>query len=292
MVTKQRNPRVVFVLPAKNEETTIGSVIDGLSVIATREGWQYQVIVADDSDDQTAAIAVSRGARVVAGGRVGLGQAVMRGLGAALEFSPDWVFSLDSDGQVDVNELPSFLATALRERADVVLSSRFLSGQQIEYPYPTVNWLGNRILVAILRVATGYRFTDSHGGIRLMRATLLPGLKLLGRHTYVQETLVQMHRSGARIVELPSRWKKREAGESRVVRSVVRYGVRTLPALLYWLRLHYFALALAVFLVVELALSNSLHPWSSPVLAALGGFLLLISRLRLTALRISAHERD
>jgi glycosyltransferase involved in cell wall biosynthesis len=42
------------------------------------------VIVADDSDDGTAAIAVSRGAKVVAGGRVGLGQAVMRGLAAAL----------------------------------------------------------------------------------------------------------------------------------------------------------------------------------------------------------------
>ena len=290
MAELKPNPRIAFVLPAKNEEATIGSVIDGLSEVARRESWRFCVFVADDSDDQTAAIAISRGAKVVAGGRVGLGQAVMRGLAAALEYSPDWVFSLDCDGQVDVNELPAFLEAAERERADVVLSSRFLSGRQIEYPYPTVNWLGNRILVAILRLATGYKFTDSHGGIRLMRASVLPGLKLLGRHTYVQETLVQMHRSGARIIELPSRWKKREAGESRVVRSVIRYGVRTLPALLYWLRLHYVAVALAFFLAADLAWGASLHPWSSPALAALGGFLLLISRLRLTALRIAANE--
>jgi glycosyltransferase involved in cell wall biosynthesis len=292
MPALERNPRVAFVLPAKNEEATIAEVIDGLSEIAVREGWRFQVIVADDSEDKTAAIASSLGARVVDGGRVGLGQAVMRGLTAALEFSPDWVFSLDCDGQVDVNELPQFLAAALREQADVVLSSRFLAGRQIEYAYPTVNWLGNRILVAILRLSTGFKFTDSHGGIRLMRASVLPGLKLLGRHTYVQETLVQMHRSGARIIELPSRWKRREVGESRVVHSVIRYGVRTLPALLYWLRLHYLALALAFILAVELAWSASLHPWSSPLLAALGGFLLLMSRLRLTALRISTRDSE
>jgi len=175
------------------------------------------------------------------------------GLKAALARNPDFVVSLDADGQVDLAELPRFVATALDRGADAVISSRFLGKECFDYPYPLVNWIGNRILVGILRLATGHKFTDSHGGLRVMRARALRGLRLIGRHTYVQETLIQMERAGFRIVELPSRWRPRLHGDSRVLHSIFRYVVRTLPSLLYYLGAHLLGLAAAVWFLLDAA---------------------------------------
>lgn len=169
---------------------------------------------------------------------------MLKGLSLARSKNPDWVLSLDSDGQVDPQEIPDFLNASASCEADVVLSSRFLNSNHLEYSYPLVNWLGNRILVGILRLATWYPFTDSHGGIRLMRPEATDNLMLIGRHTYVQETLIQMHRQNFKIIEVPSRWRERRHGDSRVLASIFRYIRRTLPALLFHLRAHWLLLTL------------------------------------------------
>lgn len=249
-MTLPREPRLrlVFVLPTKNERATIRDAISSLRQICLSRQWQCDIVVADDSDDDTAAISRELGALVIDGGRVGLGQAMARGLSVALELAPDWIISMDTDGQVDLDEIPDFIALAHAQSADVLISSRFLSDTSFDYPYPFVNWLGNRLLVATLRLATGRKFTDSHGGIRVMKPHAIRGLRLIGRHTYVQETLIQMHRRGCKIIEVPSRWKERSHGGSRVLHSIFRYVYRTSPALLCHLKVPVCAAAMgAVF---------------------------------------------
>lgn len=276
--------KIAFVLPTKNERGTIAGVIGGLETFCRSRGWGHECVVVDDSEDDTAKIAREAGARVLCGGRVGLGQAMLRGLAFARGLEPDWIVSLDADGQVDLDDLEAaFTAGA---GADVVLSSRFLEGASFEYIYPRLNWIGNRILVGILRLATFRAYTDSHGGIRLLRPHTLDGLILVGRHTYVQETLIQLHRRGFTIVEVPGRWKARGAGESRVLRSIRRYVCRTLPALLYLLGAHFLFLTMTAGLVTSVLLG-----WAPPagllaatLFAAAAGWLIY---LRCQALRIT-----
>lgn len=282
----EKNARVVFVLPAKNEQHTIGALIQGLRRMALGRGWQERIVVASDSTDRTAEIAESFGALVVQGGGIGLGEAMAKGLSAALSDSADWIVTLDSDGQVHLDELPLFFEAATQENADVVISSRFLRSS-FDYRYPFLNWLGNRILVAILRLATGRKFTDSHGGIRLMRPEAVRGIVLIGRHTYVQETLIQMHMRGFKIVELPSRWQKREAGESRVLQSITRYIWRTLPALMYWSGVQFFTLILAFAFALDFVCGAFLPRGISLFGAvALALFSRWLARLPLQAIRI------
>lgn len=271
---------IAFVLPTKNEQNSIGSVISDLVRLAETNRWHASVIITDDSNDSTAMIAQSLGATVVNGGGVGLGHAMVMGLREAMRIHNhlhklDWVISLDSDGQVDCNEILQFLSTAEREQADLVLSSRFSAGTTIDYRYPRLNWCGNRILVATLRLATGLPITDSHGGIRIMRPALVQKLSLIGRHTYVQEFIIQAHRNGSKIIELSSRWKKRESGQSRVLQSILRYVARTLPALLYYLRLHIVFLTLATLTAFRIAWL-ALHGESVSTSLAVAEFLLML----------------
>jgi hypothetical protein len=112
------------------------------------------------------------------------------------------------------------------------LGSRFAKEGLVRYRYQSVNMLGTRVLTWILRRMTGLPVTDSHGGIRAMVPDVARELQIIGSHTYVQETIVDAFEKGFRIIELPSVWRKREFGRSRVVGNIPKYIAYTLPVLL------------------------------------------------------------
>src|SRR5262249_19327485 len=94
------------------------------------------------------------------------------------------------------------------------------------------NRLGTRLLTYFLNAKTGLGLTDSHGGIRAMRSGVVRELQMIGTHTYVQETIIDAAEKGFRIVELPSAWRVRKHGTSRVVGSIPKYVFYTLPIIL------------------------------------------------------------
>jgi glycosyltransferase involved in cell wall biosynthesis len=226
--------KAVVVVPTKNEGPKLSSVIHEI-----RQGFQATpfrnvvVLVVDDSNDDTKAIAAQAGAVVVRGTGEGLGAAMYRGLKSALTFNPDAILIVDGDGQADAaTEIPRFLEPLERGEADLVVGSRFLERGLVQYRYPLINRFGTIVLSAILRSQTGLPLTDSHGGIRAMRPEVAAELDMFGTHTYVQESIIDAAEKGFRIKEIPSVWRKREVGTSRVVKSIPRYVFYTLPILL------------------------------------------------------------
>lgn len=225
--------RVCVVIPTKNEEASIRGVIEDIRRSLDPTLFEPPVIlVVDDSTDGTRRIAREAGAEVLIGGGQGLGAAMYNGLKAALAYEPDFIVSLDGDGQADASEIPRFLQPLIDDEADLVIGSRFLQPGSIEYRYRWINRLGTIILSRILRGFTDLRITDSHGGIRAMRPEVAAELEMLGTHTYVQETIIDAAEKGFRIRELPSRWRRRRHGGSRVVSSIPRYAFYTLPILM------------------------------------------------------------
>ncbi len=227
-------PTAVVVIPAKNEQDSIVEVIG--EVRAAFKGQRYdhvEIIITDDSNDATRARAREAGAHVINGGGEGLGTAMYRGLKGALSYSPDVILSIDGDGQTDAKkEIPLFLKPIESGDADLVLGSRFKEAGLVHYKYRTIKRFGTRILTWILRRLTGLQLTDSHGGIRAMVPDVVRELQMIGTHTYVQETIIDATEKGFRVVELPSAWRVREHGDSRVVRSIPKYVFYTLPILL------------------------------------------------------------
>ncbi len=231
--------KICFVLPSKNEANTIADVIKDIhEAIEHTQHSLVKIIVADDSRDSTKEIAKSLEAFVINGGGNGLGAAMLKGLKTALQFNPDIIISIDSDGQADLKELPSFLDPILTDDADLVIGSRFRDGKHICYSYPLLNRFGVAILSRIINHNIGNVVTDSHGGIRAMKTEVVSELEMIGRHSYVQETLIDAHEKGFRIVEIESVWNKRVNGQSRVLSSLLMYIYTMLPVLLIRSRMH------------------------------------------------------
>jgi glycosyltransferase involved in cell wall biosynthesis len=225
--------KVVVLVPTKNEAASIQQVIR--SIHAAFDPSRYEpprVIILDDSTDETRRLSTEAGASVLVGGGRGLGSAMYDGLKSAAALDCDYIMSVDGDGQADAAELPRFLQPLERDEADLVLASRFQRDGLITYRYKFLNNFGTQVLTAILRRFTGLPLTDSHGGIRAMRRAVAVELEMLGTHTYVQETIIDAAEKGFRIVELPSVWKPRLHGKSRVVSNIPRYVFYTLPILM------------------------------------------------------------
>ena len=227
-------PRAAVVIPTRNEEQSIARVIAEVrsGFVGTRYT-EVDIVLADDSSDRTRRVARDLGAVIVPGGGEGLGVAMYRGLKAAAQLAPDVIVAVDGDGQADAaTEIKRFLAPIERDEADFVIGSRFLDQGLVKYQYRWINRFGTRILSAFLRAQTGLPLTDSHGGLRAMRPEVAADLDLLGTQTYVQESILDAVEKGYRVTEIASVCRKREHGTSRVVGSIPKYILYTLPVLI------------------------------------------------------------
>jgi glycosyltransferase involved in cell wall biosynthesis len=235
---KTDKPKVCVVLPTKNEEKAIADVIRSVKAVFDNTAYEPVILITDDSKDRTRAIAAEQGAVVVNGGGRGLGYAMYRGLKTSLNHDPQYVVSFDADGQSDPLEIMSFLKPLEEDRADLVIGSRFRDKGLIDYHYRWKNRLGVMVLSKILRSLTKVDITDSHGGVRAMRPAVVEELEMLGTHTYVQETIIDAVEKGFRVLEITSKWGKRQHGGSRVVASIPTYVFYTLPILVIRSRQH------------------------------------------------------
>ncbi|MDP3244365.1 MAG: glycosyltransferase family 2 protein [bacterium] len=130
---------IYVVIPAYNEEKTIGEVI---KKCRTRNAECQIIVVDDESSDKTAEVAREAGALVLSHPiNRGLGATLATGIEGALTLieqnpsqSPfvkgggkgDLIVTLDADGQHDPAEISKLIEPILRGEADVVIGSRFL----------------------------------------------------------------------------------------------------------------------------------------------------------------------
>jgi glycosyltransferase involved in cell wall biosynthesis len=119
-----QNTVVSVIIPAYNEERTIGSVIEETIQIMGALGLPYEIIVVDDgSSDRTKEIANRYKAAVLSNGKnQGKGYALRKGFQHA---QGDIIVTIDVDGAHNPKEIPS-LINPLFNGADIVAGSRFL----------------------------------------------------------------------------------------------------------------------------------------------------------------------
>ena len=123
---------LAVVVPAKDEEATIGELLERISAVHV-PGYELQTFVVDDgSSDRTAEIARAKGATVVSHPQnLGLGAAVRTGLRAAVDAGAEAVAYLDADLEYFPEDIPNLVGPVLAGRADYVLGSRFRAGRGV-----------------------------------------------------------------------------------------------------------------------------------------------------------------
>ena len=220
----------VLIVPAYREAGRVGQIVR--SVRDT--GLPLDVVVIDDgSPDETAAEARAAGAAVVRHPyNLGYGAALHTGYCHAFRGGYRRVLQMDADGQRDAAMLPRPLA-ALDDGADVVLGSRYLDGTPP--PQSVARRLGTQLFAKIASWWLRRPITDPTSGFQGLSHRALETVVHDGFPEDFPDTdiLVEHHRRGLRVVEVPVTMRTRLGGVSmhRGAR-IAYYGYKMLVTLL------------------------------------------------------------
>ncbi len=219
--------KISVIIPAKNEEETIGAVLDDLNqTVAQMPNYETELICVDDHcTDATATIARSFGARVVENkGKAGKGMALRAGFEAA---DGEILVMLDADYSHRAEELPRMLE-GLTDGVGLVIGSRVVGGSE---EYTHVRALGNVFLSATLGLCTRRYLSDALNGFKVFRRDVFTDFRYTSKAFEMEiEIIANTMRKGYRIVEVSSNERARAGGEmkSRVVRHGTRFLLRIL----------------------------------------------------------------
>jgi glycosyltransferase involved in cell wall biosynthesis len=218
--------RLAVIVPARDEEATVGELLDRLSRVRVPGHELYLIVVDDGSTDRTAEVAGERGAAVVRHGKNrGLGAAVRTGLQAAVEAGASAVAYLDADLEYYPEDVPRVVEPILAGRADYVLGSRFLGGVGGMRLHRR---LGNHAFTALLMILTRRRISDGQTGMRAFSREAASQAEIIHDYNYAQVLTLDLARKGFRMEEVPILYRVREHGASFVRWS---YPLKVLPAI-------------------------------------------------------------
>jgi glycosyltransferase involved in cell wall biosynthesis len=221
--------RRIAIVPALNEQETIGAVIDEIRAFDP----DFEIVVVDDgSTDRTAAVAEEHGAHVLTlPFNLGIGGAVQTGLQYARDHNFDISVQIDADGQHDPRELPKLLAPLIAGEADVVVGSRFLGEKN--YKAPILRRIGIRIFAGIISGVVGQPLTDTSSSFRAFGRRAIGYFARDYPHGFVEtvEATVIAARCGLRLKEVPVVMRQRLMGQSSLTLPLsVYYSIKVLVA--------------------------------------------------------------
>ena len=200
--------KVVAVIPAWNEEGSIGRVVAAVPGDLVDE----ILVVNNGSTDRTPEVAEAAGARVVLEPHRGYGAACKAGLDAASD--ADILVYLDGDASDQPEELANVLGPVSRGEAELVIGSRLL-GQREAGAMPPHAVFGNWLTARLVRLLYGVRITDL-GSFRAIRRADLEALDMRERtYGWPVEMIVKAAKRGYRIYEVPVSHRRR-IGKSKV----------------------------------------------------------------------------
>jgi len=209
------NPKIVALIPALDEEKTIGLVIRGVLKYV-----DHVLVVDDLSEDDTAVVARKAGAQVIRlRNRRKVGGVVKAGISYVKRLKPNFVVTLDGDGQHDPDEIPRLLKLVTDGRFDMVQGSRFL----FERPKRTIKDVGNCIFSRFVSILLRQRITDITSGFRVFNFTALSDLDLKFDQECYPEMTIDLRLKGYRIAEEPIKNLPRLHGDSRVIDNLLAY---------------------------------------------------------------------
>ena len=173
---------ITAILPAFNEEVSIGSV-----VLRTKQYADRVIVIDDGSSDRTAEVARLAGAEVIRHQQnMGKGAALKTGFEALNDLQSEAylhitggmglksdfesqnghgvIVTIDTDGQHDPADIPKLVEPILNGEADMVNGSRYLNGNKKDTPF--YRRIGQKVLDVATNLDSGLSVTDSQSGFR------------------------------------------------------------------------------------------------------------------------------
>ena len=205
--------RISIIIPAYNEESSIGLVLDALP----QEKLHEIIVVDNGSTDATGRVAQEHGARVVKEPRKGYGSACLKGIDEL--DAPDIVVFIDGDFSDFPEEIVLLISPIETGEKDFVLGSRMILPKSQLALLPQVRY-GNRLAVFLIKLFFKHEFTDL-GPFRAIRYSSLMSIGMKDMDFgWTVEMQIKAVRNGLRIQEVPVNYRKR-VGISKISGTVL-----------------------------------------------------------------------
>jgi glycosyltransferase involved in cell wall biosynthesis len=219
--------RLSIIIPAYNEEKTIGIVLDKLRQIEL-VGVEKEIIVVDDgSKDKTSSIVAEKQKRdknlqlISQNPNQGKGVAVSTGIDRA---SGEILLIQDADLEYNPEDIPRLLKPILDKKAQVVYGTRLRTKIKLfgkdKTPLP-FHFIGNRFLSFTTTILFGETISDMETGYKVFTRKSIEGINFKSHSfDFEPEITAKILKKGIKILELDIKIIPRGYDEGKKIRPV------------------------------------------------------------------------
>jgi len=198
-----------IVVPALNEEITVGEFVQWCHQGISKAGVSSQILIVDSSTDNTPSIVLKNGAEVLRVPKKGLGRAYIDSIPY---IRGKWIIMGDADLTYDFREVSQFIKE-FKKGSEYVMGSRF-AGTIEDGAMPALHrYFGTPFTTWILNIIYGSSYSDIHCGMRGITKEALTRLALKSQSwEYASEMVLKASRLNLKISEVPVRFYKDREG--------------------------------------------------------------------------------
>lgn len=228
---KHTSNKILFVIPAHNEESNIKAVVTDIKKNVS----EADILVVDDySSDNTKNIVEGLGVKCISMPfNVKYAMAVQTGIRYAFENNYGYVIQFDADGQHLAKEAKKLLVELKKTDSDIVIGSRFL--KKTRYEHGAARMIGTRIFSNIINLFCGQRITDPTSGLQCINSRVIEKYSTIGVYPEYPDAnlIIDMLFRGYKIREVSVVMEQRENGESMHsgIWKPIKYMVKVLYAI-------------------------------------------------------------
>jgi len=200
---------VSVVIPTLNEA---GNILDAVTTINKELTYPNEIIVVDgNSTDGTREIIKDTNCRLIVEPRRGYGIALRAGMKHA---KGDVVVMVDGDGTYEVKHINLLLDTLIKNDAELCVATRMYDPNKA---MGFVNFIANKIMTFCFDMLFRQFLSDSQSGFRAISHSAIEKVKLTEDDmSFATEMLVQFAKKGFKMVEVPTYYKRRKYGKTKL----------------------------------------------------------------------------
>ncbi|WP_026836571.1 glycosyltransferase family 2 protein [Gillisia sp. JM1] len=220
------NDQIVVIIPAFNEEASIGKVVQEIPVNVSEI-----IVVSNNSTDNTAEVAKHAGATVLFETRKGYGYACLKGMDYISKKiqKPEIVVFIDGDYSDYPAELTQIIEPIIEDNIDMVIGSRVRRWREngaMTFPQRFGNWLAT----SLMKLLFNANFSDL-GPFRAIKYSKLLQLNMQDKtYGWTVEMQLKAIKQKFSYIEVPVHYKNR-IGVSKVsgtIKGAIFAGVKIL----------------------------------------------------------------
>ena len=202
-------PELSIVIPALNEELTVGEFVAWCKEGLAACGVVGEILIVDSSDDDTSTLALAGGARVLKVPKRGLGRAYIDTLPYV---RGKWIVMGDADCTYDFRQLAPFI-DRFRDGYEYVMGSRWKGSIEPGAMPALHRYFGTPVTTWILNRLYASHFSDIHCGMRGITRDALERMNLQSQSwEYASEMVLKSVHMKLRTAEVPVTFLKDREG--------------------------------------------------------------------------------